>query len=90
MARYIDAPAESEQPLVRFEPWLNRALAYASAQGFVSLPKGKAAVLTATGKQQVAALRASENVMQEEMGFVEVCARALSEGDVARLLRSGK
>lgn len=88
LMEYVESPYKNTPPAIRYEPWLNRALAYAAALGFVTRVNGKTAALSPTGEDFLATLRQGDAVMKEEQVFAAVCAKAISEGDVKRLLSS--
>lgn len=90
MVRYLETRATSDQPLIRFEPWLNRALSFANAERLTSFVNGKSATLTASGNAMLSALGKADGLMREERVFAERCARALSEGDIQNFLKRGR
>jgi hypothetical protein len=87
LTRYVETRSERDKPLIRVEPWLNRAIGFATAEGLVAVTKGKSAALTPRGEHFFAALRGNTELMREEQEFAAVCARRLTEGDVNQFLR---
>ena len=65
--------------VVRFEPWLNRAIALASGAGLVEREKGKAAKLTLSGKQLLEALYKDGVLFREEKAFLQQIASFATE-----------
>lgn len=72
--------------LVRVEPWLNRALAFAQADGLVELKKGKTAKLTDRGGSALETLLSSE-VMTEEREFLDGISRKATESAIEKIMR---
>lgn len=71
---------------VRIEPWVNRAAAFAAANGLVTVRDGKALNLTDQGKAAVKALRAA-GVLAEEAAFLDDVSRFTTEKVVESILR---
>jgi hypothetical protein len=71
---------------VRIEPWLNRAAAYAAANGLVDVKDGKALVLTEDGKVAVKAIREAK-VLAEETSFLDEVGRYTTEQVVERIMK---
>lgn len=88
LMEYVESPYKATPPAIRYEPWLNRALAYAAGLGFVTRLNGKTAALLPLGEEFLKTLRQTDDVLKEEQTFAAVCAKSISEGDVKRLLGS--
>ncbi|MDP1643616.1 MAG: hypothetical protein Q8L59_15690 [Phenylobacterium sp.] len=65
----LDRTREPSALSVRIEPWVNRALAFAVAQGHAVMKDGKAAALTDQGKAILDELSAM-SVLAEERAFL--------------------
>ena len=72
--------------IVRVEPWLNRALAFARAAHLVSLEHGGHA-LTDSGIQTFEHLSSAETLMVEEKAFLEDIAKRATEGAIEKIMR---
>jgi hypothetical protein len=73
--------------LVRVEPWLNRALAFARADDLVELKKGKTAKLTDRGVEALARLNATEDILVEERAFLAAIRSRATEGAINKVMR---
>jgi citrate lyase gamma subunit len=73
--------------VVRVEPWLNRAIAFAIAEHLVSLEHGGHARLTETGIQTFERISEAESIMVEEKVFLDVIARQATEGTIDKIMR---
>lgn len=70
---------------IRVEPWVNRAAAFAIANGYVST-SGKSLQLTETGKEAAASLR-DEAVLAEEAHFLDSVGKIATEQIVERIMK---
>jgi hypothetical protein len=73
--------------VVRVEPWLNRAISFAAAEGLVSLERGAHAQLTETGIRAFDKISEGHSVMVEEKDFLEIIARQATEGTIDKIMR---
>jgi hypothetical protein len=71
---------------VRIEPWVNRAAAYAAANGLVELRDGKALVLSDEGKVAVKAIREA-GVLADETAFLDDVGRLTTEQVVEHIMK---
>jgi hypothetical protein len=78
------APADF---LVRVEPWLNRAISYAKAEGLVELKKGKSAKLTVQGIKVLDTIFATEDLMSEERAFLMSIRQKASEVAIEKIMK---
>ena len=65
--------------IVRVEPWLNRAIAFARAGGLIEFQSGKAVRLTKQGVQVFNILYASDDILTEEKSFIDAVASLATE-----------
>jgi hypothetical protein len=72
----LDRAREPSALAVRIEPWVNRALAFAVAQGHAAMKDGKAAALTDEGKAIVDDLSAMSVLAEERTFLAKVGPRA--------------
>ena len=73
--------------IVRVEPWLNRALAFARAARLVSLEHGGHARLTDSGIQTFEQISSAESLMVEEKAFLDDIAKQATEGAIEKIMR---
>jgi hypothetical protein len=73
--------------LVRVEPWLTRALAFARAAQLIDMERGRAARLTAPGEEFLDALYASADLFSDEKQFLHAISNRATEGNIDRLMR---
>jgi hypothetical protein len=73
--------------VVRFEPWLNRALAFSKAVGLVDLERGKTAKLTTEGVAAFDKLNKDEEILAEEKNFITHVAPRATERAVEKIMR---
>ena len=71
---------------VRIEPWVNRAAAFATANGLVDIRDGKALSLTDVGKEAVKALRKAE-VLSKETAFLDEVSPRATEKVVEKIMK---
>lgn len=76
---------EPKDLTVRVEPWVNRAAAFAIANGYVST-SGKQFQLTEPGKKAAAALR-DEGVLADENAFLVAAGKIATEQVVERIMK---
>jgi len=77
----------SADMVVRVEPWLNRAIAFATAARLVSLEHGGHARLTDSGIQTFEKISSTESLLLEERAFIEAVARQATEGAIEKIMR---
>ena len=73
--------------VVRVEPWLNRAISFATAAHLVSLERGVHARLTDAGVQVFDKISEADSIMVEEKDFLDVIARQATEGTIDKIMR---
>jgi|SRR5271155_5743021 len=73
--------------VVRVEPWLNRAIAFATAAGLVSLEHGRNARLTEDGIKALEGIFSAGSVMAEEKAFLDAISPQATEGRVEKIMR---
>jgi hypothetical protein len=73
--------------VVRVEPWLNRALAFAHAAGLVALEQGRYAKLTAEGIAALQKISATESVLSEERAFLDTLGPRATEIAIDKIMR---
>lgn len=71
---------------VRVEPWVNRAIAFAVAEGFVAMRDGKAASLTEAGKELHGKLMGL-TALEEEKTFLADVGRRATEQVVEKIMK---
>jgi hypothetical protein len=86
-ARLFAGTLSTADMIVRVEPWLNRALAFATAARLVSLEHGGHARLTDSGIQTFEKISSTESLMVEEKAFLEHIARQATEGAIEKIMR---
>ncbi len=75
--------------IVRFDPFLERALQYAIGEGLVIHWRGKAVELTPMGKRLAAEIIATEDLFNSEKKFLALIGQDLSEKLVNRMFGLG-
>jgi len=70
---------------IRVEPWVNRAAAFAIANGYVTTT-GKQLLLTDSGKAAAAVLQ-KEGVLAEEVTFLQAVGKLATEQVVERIMK---
>jgi hypothetical protein len=73
--------------VVRVEPWLNRAVAFATAARLVTLEHGGHARLTETGIQTFERISEAQVLMTEEKAFLDDIARQATEARIEKIMR---
>lgn len=73
--------------VVRVEPWLNRALAFAKGSGLVELEGGKTAKLTVFGEKACEDLYKRQDMCEEEKAFLEVVSKKATEAAIEKIMR---
>lgn len=83
-----DVLARTKEPKdlsIRVEPWINRAAAFAIANGYVST-SGKQLQLTEPGKKAAAALQ-KEGILAEESDFLQAVGKLATEQVVENIMK---
>lgn len=73
--------------LVRFEPWVGRALAFAQGAGLVERASGKSIKLSDAGSELARAILSAE-VMEAETEFLVTARSLATEATIAKLMRT--
>lgn len=73
--------------IVRVEPWLNRALAFAKGAGLIELEKGKSAKLTEVGLRACEILNEQPHMCAEEKEFLEAVGPKATETAIEKIMR---
>jgi hypothetical protein len=73
--------------LVRVEPWLNRALAFAKSSALIELEGGRSAKLTDQGRQVLAKLYQDDGIFVEEKQFLDAVGGQATEANVEKIMR---
>lgn len=71
---------------VRIEPWVNRAAAFAAANGLVDVKDGKSLALSEKGKTAVEAIREAK-VLADEISFLDEVGRHTTEKVVDHIMK---
>lgn len=71
---------------VRIEPWVNRAAAFAKANGLVEVREGKALALSGQGKAAAAAIRKA-GLLAEETVFLDEVGKLVTEKVVESIMK---
>jgi hypothetical protein len=82
----FDGRLRSHELVVRVDPWVNRALAFAHGLGLVTLDGGKAAKLTSKGITYARQI-AQADVLADEKRFLNSVADRATEGAVTKIMR---
>lgn len=85
--RVFDGHVSPADLVVRVEPWLNRAVAFAKAAGLVALENGRHVKLTEDGSATLERISSAESVMVEEKAFLAVIAPQATEAAVDKIMR---
>ncbi len=86
-ARVLEGHVATSTLVVRVEPWLNRALAFAHAAGLVALENGRHAKLTEKGISALEQISTAESVLSEEKAFLAACGSRATEAAIERIMR---
>jgi hypothetical protein len=73
--------------LVRVEPWLNRALAFAKGAGLIELEKGRSAKLSDAGIRAYEILSEQSDMCAEEKQFLEAIGAKATETAIEKIMR---
>lgn len=73
--------------LVRVEPSLNRAIAWAKGARLVDFERGRTLKLTGEGRAAFHVLNSAENILAEEKAFIESIARLATERSIEKIMR---
>ncbi len=71
---------------IRIEPWVNRAAAFAKANGLVEVREGKALALSDEGKKAAKLIR-KEGLLAEETAFLDEVGKFVTEKVVENILK---
>lgn len=84
-----DVLARRREPIdlaVRIEPWVNRAAAFAKANGLIEVRAGKALALSNEGKAVAKAIR-KEGLLADEAAFLDEVGVRVTEQVVDKIMR---
>lgn len=73
--------------VVRVEPWLNRALAFARGSGLIEIVGGKSVKLIEPGILLLDTISKDESTFREEKDFLDSIATQATEGTITRILK---
>jgi hypothetical protein len=73
--------------IVRVEPWLNRAIAFARASELVQLKSGKSVELTTAGRNLFRELSDRTDALQEEKAFLQQARSTATERSIDKIMR---
>lgn len=79
LQRLVRAESNPDSILVRFEPYLNRAVDYAIGEGLLKRDKGKRIELTAIGKQLAKELVELDGPYHIERQFMDALGQKVTE-----------
>jgi hypothetical protein len=79
---------DSDSLVIRIEPWVNRALAFARGAALVTMEKGKAAKLTAKGSSALAVITTDDSILSEERTFLSQISKFATEDTISRLMKA--
>ena len=85
--RVFAGTKRGSEVVIRIEPWLNRAIAFARADDLIDLNKGKTVKLTSAGIAAYKALVGVNDLMIAEKAFLSRLSKAASEGAIDKILR---
>lgn len=85
--RVFDGAVRPSDFVVRFEPWLNRAIAFAKGAGLIELDRGKSAKLTKRGIETLEAVCVAEMVLTEEKAFIGAIGPRTTEDAIKKIMR---
>lgn len=73
--------------VVRVEPWLNRAIAFATATGLITLEHGRSLKLTNNGLKTLERISSADSIMTEERNFLDAISSRATESAVEKVMR---
>lgn len=73
--------------VVRVEPWLNRALAFARGATLIDIQGGRSAILTEGGLRLLETLYEDDNLLADEKQFLESVGTKATEKNVDKIMR---
>jgi len=82
----LDRRRNPDTLTVRIEPWVNRALAFAAAEGLATMKDGKAAALTDDGRALVAEL-VKLQVLGDEQAFLKTVGPRATEKVIEQIMK---
>ena len=85
--RVIEGRVTTAALVVRVEPWLNRALAFAQAAGLVAIEHGSHAKLTNDGIAALEKITKTDSVLLEEKAFLGAFGQRATETTIEKIMR---
>jgi len=85
--RVLEGRVATAALVVRVEPWLNRALAFARASGLVAIEHGSHAKLTNEGISALEKISDAESVLSEEKVFLDAFGPRATEATILKIMR---
>lgn len=85
--RVLEGRLPTSALVVRVEPWLNRALAFARAAGLVKLERGTHAKLTDEGVIALKRISAVKSVLADEKAFLDSWGPRATEMVIDKIMR---
>ena len=86
-ADLFDRNISSTEHIIRFEPWLNRAMGFAKASNLLVFENGKRAKLTEEGIIFANLILKDSNSLVSEIEFIKSVSKKVSENFVTGMLR---
>jgi hypothetical protein len=87
VTRVLENRGPTSAIVIRVEPWVNRALAFAHGGKLVTLEGGSHAKLTPDGISLFEEISAIESVLSEEKAFLDAWGSRATEGAIERIMR---
>lgn len=83
---YLHGDAFKNEIIVRVEPWINRAIDIAKAEGLVNIINGKSVKLTVKGEKYVIMIKDTTKCYNEEINFLDIIRPHVNENDIETFL----
>lgn len=80
--------ASPTEHIIRFEPWLIRAISFAQGSKLVIVESGKRVRLTDLGKKFASELLSNSDALELEIKFIQSISKEVSEKFITEMLRS--
>ncbi len=73
--------------VVRVEPWLIRAIAFARGAGLIELHRGRSVILTQRGEKLLEQVSKEKSILAEEKVFLDAIGHRATEAAIDRIMR---